>query len=71
MRSPKGSSIALLLVNAAGVAVCLWWASKTWPIAEEAGLCSLAAEHILWVVGCIPLFVIFAIINFAWWLVAR
>ena len=61
----------LLSLNAVGVAAYLWWASKTWPIPEEAGLCSQTMEPILWVVGCIPLFIGFAIINLGWWLVAR
>ncbi|HTP24414.1 MAG TPA: hypothetical protein VMK12_01990 [Anaeromyxobacteraceae bacterium] len=35
------------------------------------GLYSPTAEHLLWVVGVVPLFVVFAIINLGWWLVAR
>ena len=37
MAPPKIGSIALLLVNAAGVVAFLRWASKTWPIFERGG----------------------------------
>lgn len=67
----KTGSIVLILLNALGAGGFLWVASKTWPIPEEAGLCSMSGEPVIWMALCLPLFIFTMIVNTVWWLVAR